>query len=198
MTSAVDKTYFQELVEQNPQEICRRLACRYNEAERYYAITVWGDEYAVHPHECKISRLADEGREPHELFYFFIVYYLLRSKAAGISGQWISEKDIPGGPTFFRGPHAIPTHLISCRFESDVNAFCRRCEQLGGSSLDMADAAFCFEITPKIPVAVLYWSGDDDFPAEAKILYDKSICEHLTPDVVFSLAVEICRRIGRS
>lgn len=60
----------------------------------------------------------------------------------------------------------------------------------------MADAAYRFIVTPRIPVAVLYWKGDDEFPPEAKILYDRTITEHLTSDIIFALAVEICARIG--
>jgi hypothetical protein len=60
----------------------------------------------------------------------------------------------------------------------------------------MADAAFSFSITPDIPVAVLYWIGDEDFPAEVKILYDRSITELLSLDILFALAVGVCARIG--
>jgi hypothetical protein len=45
-------------------------------------------------------------------------------------------------------------------------------------------------------VAVLYWAGDDDFPPESKLLYDKTITEHLASDILFALAVEICKKIG--
>ena len=62
--------------------------------------------------------------------------------------------------------------------------------------LDMADAAYTFEITPRIPVAVQFWDKDDEFSAEAKILFDKTISEQLSPDIVFCLTVEICKRIG--
>ena len=121
---------------------------------------------------------------------------LLNSKEIAISNEWISEKDIPGGTTFFRGPHEIPTNLISLRFNNNVNEFKERCEQLHGSPLNMADAAYRFKITPRIPVAVLYWRGDDDFPAEAKLLYDRSIIELLSLDILFALAVAVCSRIG--
>jgi hypothetical protein len=60
----------------------------------------------------------------------------------------------------------------------------------------MADAAYGFSITEHLPAAVLYWKGDDDFPPEAKIIFDKTIATDLPLDIVFSLAVEICRRIG--
>ena len=65
-----------------------------------------------------------------------------------------------------------------------------------GTPLDMADAAYSFNITSHISVAVLYWAGDDDFPPESKLLYDKTITEHLASDILFALAVEICKKIG--
>jgi hypothetical protein len=60
----------------------------------------------------------------------------------------------------------------------------------------MADGAYSFSITHRIPIAVLFWDGDDDFPAEAKILFDRTITAHLTLDIVFSLADVVCRRIA--
>ena len=120
----------------------------------------------------------------------------MRAKDITLLDEWVSEKDLPGGPTFFRGPHRIPTDLISERYGNDLQAFKTCCEKLDGTPLDMADAAYSFSIAADVPVAVLYWIGDDDFPAEAKILYDRSIGELLSLDILFALAVGICTRIG--
>ena len=97
---------------------------------------------------------------------------------------------------FFTVSHEIPTHLISERYSNDIDGFRRTCEQLLGTALDMADASYSFNITRRIPVAVLFWDGDEDFPPESKILFDKSIAELLVPDIVLALAVEVCSRIG--
>ena len=196
MTNSVDMIYFQELSEQNPKDVCRRTLCKYDDKNKFYTLSVWGDEYAVYPHDFKIDRMTNNFQSPHDLFYLFIIYYLLKSKEIEISNEWISEKDIPGGVTFFRGPHKIPTHLISNRYSNNIKEFRKRCEQLHGIPLDMADAAYSFKITSHISVAVLYWAGDDDFPPESKILYDKTITEHLASDILFALAVEICKKIG--
>ena len=196
MTNSVDMIYFQELAERDPKDVCRRTLCKYDDKNKFYTLSVWGDEYAVYPHEFKIDRITKNFQSPHDLFYLFIIYYLLKSKEIEISNEWISEKDIPGGVTFFRGPHKIPTHLISNRYSNNIKEFRKRCEQLHGIPLDMADAAYSFKITSHISVAVLYWAGDDDFPPESKILYDKTITEHLASDILFALAVEICKKIG--
>lgn len=196
MTHSIDKIHFQDLAEKDPEDICRRALCKYDDEKKFYTLSVWGDDYAIYPHEFKIDRMTRNLPEPHDYIYLFIIHYLLKSKEIEISNEWISEKDIPGGVTFFRGPHEIPTHLISNRFNNNINQFRQRCAQLHGNLLDMADAAYRIQITPHIPVAVLYWEGDEDFSPESKILYDKTITEHLASDIVFALAVEICTRIG--
>lgn len=197
MTNSINKIHFQELAKQDPVDVCRRALCNYDDVKKFYTVSVWGDEYAIYPHKFKIECMTKNHQNPHEYFYLFIIYYLLKSKEVEISKDWISEKDIPGGPTFFRGPHEIPAHLISIKYMDDIIGFRKICEKLNGLSLDMADAAYGFKITPRIPAAVLYWKGDNEFPTETKILYDRTVTKHLTPDIIFALSVEICTRIGR-
>ena len=196
MTELIDRAYFQELAHQPPEDVCHRALCRYDEAEREYILPAWGDDFTIDPHGRQIGCVKNNERDYHEYFHLFIIYYLLRAKEIEARNEWISEKDMDGGPTFFRGPHEIPTNLITRRYENDIEKFRKRCEQIHGSALDMADAAYRFTMAPRIPIAVLYWRGDDEFPAEARILYDRTITEHLTLDIVFALAVAICTRIG--
>jgi len=196
MTNSIDESYFIELAEKNPEDVCRIAICDYDPGKKGYRISVWGEDYGIYPNESKIVRLQDDDLDVGHLLKLFIIYYILRSKDIPISNEWISEKDIPGGATFFRGPHKIPTHVIETRYEDNIEEFREICEHLDGVPLDMADAAYTFEITPRIPVAVQFWDKDDEFSAEAKILFDKTIAEHLAPDIIFCLTVEICRRIG--
>jgi hypothetical protein len=196
MPDLIDRMYFQQLSALEPVEVCTRARCAYDGTDRYYTVAVWDQDYRVYPHLMKIEPAGDGSERLHPYFDLFIVHYLLRAKAIEPAGQWISEKDIPGGATFFRGPHAIPTECISNRFGNDLPAFKRRCQQLRGLPLALADAAYIFAIAPRISVAALYWRGDEEFPAEAGILFDRTIAQHLATDIVFAVAVGICERLG--
>jgi len=196
MTNAIDTCHFQDLAGKDPEEICRRALCRYDSNKGCYTLSVWDEDYGIYPDESKIIRTRDDKSDINTFLGLFIVHYLLTSKAIPISKEWISEKDIPGGVAFFRGPHAIPTYLIEKRYGDNMGGLCNTCEQLDGIPLDMADKAYSFKIAPRIPVAVLLWKGDDEFPAESKILFDRTIVEHLALDIIFALAVEICTRVA--
>jgi len=197
MTDLIAPIHYRELADKDPEAVCRRTGCFYDKDRQCYELEVWDDVYHIYPHEPRIECQGRASQAVHEYLSIFIVHYLLTAVEAVIEGEWISEKDIPGGPTFFRGPHAIPTDLITRTYQNDIAAFGRRCRVLRGETVEMGDAAFRFQMTGRLPVVVLYWQGDGDFPPEARMLFDRSICRFLALDVVFALAVEICARIGR-
>lgn len=198
MTNYIDHNYFHELADAAPDQICRKGRCRFDPADNSYALNIWGEEYVIDCTSRTVVRVGSAHPLPHDYFYLFVIYYLLTNQEITVTGEWISEKDLPGGTTFFRGPHLISTKLISDRFASDIEGFKKCCRDLGGVPLKLADAAFRFTITPDIPVAVLFWQGDEDFPAEAGILYDRSMKTFLPLDILFALAVSICFRIGNA
>ncbi len=198
MATYVDRSYFRNLATAPPTTVCRGDRCRCDPSTTSYTLRLWGHEYCIDWTAETIERTTATSPPTHDYFPLFIIYYLLLPKDMTVRGEWISEKDLPGGTTFFRGPHLLPTKLISDRFGNDLESFATCCRALGGTPLNMADAAFRLQIAPDMAVAVLYWAGDEDFPAEAKILYDRGIIEVLPLDIVFALAVEVCARIGGS
>ena len=198
MTDLIDSIHFQELSELDPMDVCRRALCQYDSSNRCYTLSVWGQELRIAPHRLTIESMSNNKNHLDDYFHLFVIHYLLRAKVTDIANEWISEKDVAGGATFFRGPHRIPTDLIADRFNNNIDAFKARCNRFSGRSIQLADAAYVFTITPRIPVAVLYWCGDDDFPAESKILYDRTITTHLASDMIYALAVGVCRQLGYS
>jgi hypothetical protein len=191
----VSPSHFHELLNAAPDEICSRSLCQYNQDSRTYSLNGWGRRYLIHP-AAKIIECPESPDSLHEYFDLFLIHYLLGATTAEPTGEWISEKDMPGGVTFFRGPHAVPTEFITNTIGDNLDQFRKKCESLGGTPIDMGDAAYSFTITDKVPLAILYWIGDEDFPAEAKLLYDRTITEHLELDGVYALMVAICSRFN--
>lgn len=181
----------------DPNNVCRRALCTYDNKKDCYIISIWGDDYSIYPNECRIARIQNDELVTDEFLGVFIAHYLLNAKESEIKNEWISGKDIPGGPLFFRGMHTIPTHYIAEKYGESFQKFKNVCQLRRGISLDMADAAYCFRIAPRIPVLLQFWERDEDFMAECKMLFDKSISEHLALDVIFGLSVVVCRGIIR-
>jgi hypothetical protein len=192
MTHLIDKILFQDLLSCDPEEVTKRTGALYDEKKGSYRICIWGNSYNVLPRQCRIKPRGKGPGTYREYLYLFMLHYLMKAKEIPISGEWISEKDIPGGTGFFRGPHTLPTQLVSQVFGNDLPGFLAAGKRLGGISLPMADAAFSFQVAPRIPVAVLLWQADEEFGSQANLLFDRTIAQHLPLDIVYALAVEVC------
>ncbi len=185
---------YQELAACDPFDVCERAFCEYEEEK--YRITIWNEEYLIDPHARTVDYLGQQ-EPPHAYLNIFILNYLLKSQRLSSSCEWVSEKDFPGGVTFFRGPHLLPTEQVSLCVGDDLKKFTRICASQGGKRLDLADSSYSFQILANVSFAVLYWVGDEDFPAEVSLLFDKKISAFLALDTIYALAVEICHRLSR-
>ncbi len=192
----IDPIHFHDLSAKNSVDIVQRTNAVFDSATRQYTLSVWGHDYVIDSSQQTVSSI--DGFIPAQPDYMalFIVHYLLGSTTTPPAGEWVSEKDIPGGTAFFRGPHTLPTGKLVYTFGDDLDRFSKTCLRTGGRPVDMADAAFAFDIRPNIPVAVLYWQGDEDFGAEAKLLFDRSISRHLALDIIYALAVIVCKSLS--
>jgi hypothetical protein len=196
MSLDIDRQLFQELAGMDPVPVCRRTLCSYDNLNKCYSISAWGSVFEVYPESAEI--IDTSGRRTTKFAGMTILFYLLRAKESLNIGEWITEKDIPGGVAFFTGPHAIPSGLVTEKVKNNIDLFKRACKELGGEEGDMGDASFVFRILPRIPVTVVYWLGDEEFKPEAKLLFDRTMGEHLPLDIIFLLSYELLLRISET
>ena len=195
MCHKLDPRFFAQLAAMPADDVCRRALCRFDPGRGCFQLEVWGNSYEVFPQKAEIRPLPGSRSASSELG-LAIVFYLMECRDLPPANEWVSEKDIPGGIGFFSGQHAIPGRLVATRFGADVESFRRVCVSLGGAPLAMGDAAFAFHILPRAPVAVILWKEDDEFPADARLLFDRTIGQHLPLDVIFGLSEVVCARLA--
>ena len=189
----IDSVLFKDLMEKDPGEVTDRCNVRYDAGTGTYSVRFWNRIVRVTPAENKVDCHGMADTTAWAYVPLIVVHYLLSAGKAGVGDVWVSEKDLPGGTAFFRGPHLLPVHLLIRKFEGSVQRFDTACRKLDAKPLGMADAAFSFPLLPGIPGAVLFWDADEMFAADAKILFDKSIARHLPLDIVYALGVTLCR-----
>ncbi len=125
-------------------------------------------------------------RVDEPLLELMVVVYLRNANYSNIRNELISEKDLKNAH-FFQGPHALRTNQLLRRFAHDPDRFTQAGGKLGGRPLQTGDAAFSLPVFPKIPVSYILWEGDDEFPANLSILFDRSIEQHLPADAIWGV-----------
>jgi hypothetical protein len=151
--------------------------------------------YRVDPVARSITELEPDPRRVLTQSFQILLIRYLTSAGDELTGEEITEKDLPGGVTFFRGPHELPVAPVAERFGSDPEAFRSRGRQLGGETASPGDAAVRFWPFKKIPVTYVLWKADEEFPASVSVLFDRSIGSWFEPDMIFLLVGEITARL---
>ena len=93
---------------------------------------------------------------------------------------------------FFQGPHALQLDPLIKRYGRDLAGFKEAAEFLEGRSVEMADAAYRLSPFPRVPLYYLFWQGDDEFEPRISVLFDRSIEEVFSADVIWGLVNRVC------
>jgi hypothetical protein len=176
---------WQTLAGQSGEDVSRRSLAGARDGG--YALPFLDRTYLVHPPTGRIAGpLQDRLLEDPE-FELLLLTYLSQCRELPLEQRWISEKDLPGGSTFYRGPHALPVQPLLARFGTDPEAFRRASQALGGQGMEFGDASFRFSTLPRIPSACVLWRADEEFPARFTMMFDGSLAQQLPLDVVLAL-----------
>ncbi len=113
-----------------------------------------------------------EGKPAHISINIVLLHYLLTADGAAPADRWLSFRELPDGLFYAQAFAGHAEGEIGRRFGADVAGFRQAATALGGAALELADASFRFQALPRLAVAVLLWAGDDEFPGQARMLFD--------------------------
>ena len=195
----IDADYWVELARLNPETVCIRTMADYQVKQRGYTLPILNQDYLVLPYQREIKRLIEGGtligEDLTREFTLMVLLYLLKAKNIPLVRKWISEKDLPGGETFFRGPHALSVDLIEKKYGDNPEGFIEAGKVLGGTQVRFGDKSIALDVFPRIPIIYIVWMGDEEFPTKAGVLFDASIGSHFTLDIIWIMVNEVSRRL---
>jgi hypothetical protein len=106
-------------------------------------------------------------------------HYLLRATGEAPSGKLITFREIRDGHFYYDAFQRRARDPFLATFGQQPELF-RACGQhLGGQVVNHADSAMSFQVLPRIAIQLSLWTGDDEFPPEATILFDQNIAGYL-------------------
>lgn len=139
------------------------------------------------------------GKPAHAAVTIVLLHYLERADGTPASGEWLAFRDLPDGmfywPSFTARTEAPIATAFGTGNGEGIIAFRAAAKSMGGERLDLADAGFAFSALPRLRVAVLLWEGDEDFAAEARIVFDASAGHYLPAEDLEGVAETISRRL---
>ena len=126
-----------------------------------------------------------------------ILHYMLAGEMPSSAHHWISYREIPGAAFYFGAFVKRAVEPLKKVFGMHIAGFSRAARKLNATEIDNGDAAFEFRVLPAVSLQLIIWNGDDEFPPEANILFDKNIGQILSPeDVAWLAGMVVYRLIG--
>ena len=138
---------------------------------------------------------ADNQKEIPLQEQVLILHYLMAAETPDLNGQWVSYREIPGASFYFGAFVKRAVDPLKKVFGQNISGFARAAEKLQARKIENGDAGFEFRMFPAVPLQLILWEGDDEFPAEANILFDKTIGRILSPEDVAWLAGMVVYRM---
>jgi hypothetical protein len=111
--------------------------------------------------------------------HLLLLHYLLTADGTPMACTWIAFRNLPGGLGYDAAFQGRANLRLAQRFGADGPALEAAARTLQGERLAFGDASFSFRALPSLWLAVVLNLADDEFPAEANILFDAAASHYL-------------------
>jgi hypothetical protein len=159
-------------------EFSRAILKRNNKESRGLSLKFLNRYLSISWPDLSFSYDGSDGEVPIEQ-QVLLLHYLTGAWASGgprVTGEWTSFQDLPDGRFYMdsfikRAKEPLlktfgdrPARMV----ELAINAF-------AATPLEYGDFSVMIDALPLVPVALILWEEDEEFSADANILFDKNI-----------------------
>lgn len=183
-----------ELSERDPEELARRGGLIYREDA--LELVLLGRTYVIAYPELTIA--LPNGNPCPEEFAILVLDYLKRADGLVPTGEWIGFQELPDGSFYRHAFQGYSGDQLVRDLAASIDAFRRAAAELDGEPLPMGDAGYAFRVFPHVLLAVVWWDGDEEFPANATVLFDRIAGTYLPTDGLAIVGRMLCRALGKA
>ena len=182
------------LSKENFNDIARRTGIEVRE-DHTFRIPFLDRVYRVGFPDFQFVDESDDSKDVPIQEQILILHFMSARVGSGLSGNWIAYREIPGAAFYFSAFTKRAVDPLKKVFGHNLSGFSKTAEWLHGTPLDTGDAAYEFSVFKGVPLRLILWEGDDEFPPEASIIFDESIGKILSPEDVAWLSGMLVYRL---
>jgi hypothetical protein len=140
------------------------------------------------------------GAEPRPWISILIYNHLSMPDPPPPAGEWITFGSVPASHAKDKAWAGHVEEVIAKHFSGKVDDLKSACEKAGGKPAEIKgsqDAAFEFRFFPHYPVLLLFYEAmpEENFPAQCKLLLDKTAPKYLDIESIVVLGEEFAGRL---
>jgi hypothetical protein len=188
----------EQLGKVNIKEQCRKSGAKYSvvDSQELVIIEYLNQSYQVTFPDIQIS-LVDSKAEVPIKDKILILHYLTLAKGTPIANKLIAFKELPEGANYSPTFSKRSIEPLIKNFGREPQRLIEAAERLGGRKVDHGDVAVTINVFSRVPITIVLWQGDEEFPPRSNILFDATISDYLFTEDITVLCETITWKLVR-
>ncbi len=186
----------EKLLTKNPDVVCLNAGGAWSSADggKKIVVNFLNREVGITWPAGEVS-YTDNGTEPALQEQILILHYLANASEKPLRGQLITFREIPSGE-FYYEPFCKRAQIpMVAAFGTAPEKLWSVGEKLDGRKGNVGDVSMIFPLFPKVPITLVLWRGDEEFPPDGNILFDAGISDLFNAEDVAFLSGAIIYRL---
>ncbi len=128
-------------------------------------------------------RISNQGiwevneKAPNVAIRIVLCHYVLQAGQGELTGEWMSYRDFKDSAFFISNFQVNVEERIAQYFAGRARNLEKAAQKLHGGRFEnfqTGDVCYYFQALPKVPMLLVFYDKDAEFPASCKVLFDKS------------------------
>ena len=160
----------------------------------HWTLEVLGDTLVVDLQTGSVR--TSQGAEVRETWQILVLHYLSIASRPLFGELKLTFAEIPGAITYDKVYQGRVIGRFCYTAGRDQATLTAAAAALDGRESDGGDKAFEFRIFPKLPMKLIWYAADDEFPPSATILLPENIFPALSIEDIVVLSEQLVARMG--
>jgi len=163
------------------EQLCLKSGAKYlvTGSQKEIAFEYLNQLYQISIPNIEIS-LMDSQEEVSIRDKVLILHYLVSAKGTPIANKLIAFKELSGGGNYFRTFSKRATEPLGEHFGKQPDQLIHAAGKLGARRVAYGDVAVAVNAFSRVPITIVLWQGDEEFPSQGNMLFDAVISDYLS------------------
>jgi hypothetical protein len=175
---------------------CRRSGAQYQVMDSKQAIILeyLNRAYQVTFPDIEISLIDSEEDIPLR-DKLLVLHYFTLARGTPLTNKLIAYKELPEGIVYFPTFSKRAIKPLVDYFGGEPQRLADTAEKLGARKADYGDVAVTIHAFRYVPITLVLWRGDDEFPPAGSVLFDSTISDYLASEDINVLCETIAWKL---
>ena len=143
-------------------------------------------------------RFQDSAEEVELRDKILILHYLTGAKGTPLSQRLIAFQELIEGANYYPSFIKRAIKPLLDNYGTQPDKLLELSREMEGNKAEYGDFAVTIPAFARVPITLVFWKGDSEFPPNANILFDSTILDYLSAEDVNVVCQTIAWRLVKS